>query len=425
MTNHAYTFQPDIIDLRKIDQIVSDVSRYVNRDQFIRESLDLMILWWTNPSKTMERTMDMWSDFTPAMKDNIREIAPEFYSQMDSVTQGKKNAKNTGHVHLLETSKEIQISRNFLKDEQFPTCKECITNNNPPLMSKLHTRFFPSKIVISFLANLVKDKIREENTRWVNYEEFRENVYQEVLEISKITKSYEEKNNIQRNKRISTGMPSFYEKTFLDKSEELKNLKKIESSKERFLDQFVGPTLRSWKHGDGTIGGILNDMGLVYFRKTDDGVLEITLSKLGQQFFLLENPILDNQDLSHSFSPEEKEFIQENVIPRFDLEKRIADSIMSHVNKLSKDEFLKTDKLDSIIDQVKSKWFSDKKSQSVADELKIPRVDMDFWQNIRISIMGRLSEINAVSWIIENGLSKYGESKSLKKPSKLEVSSRA
>lgn len=152
MTNHAYTFQPDIIDLRKIDQIVSDVNRYVTRDQFIRESLDLMILWWTNPSKTMERTADMWSDFTPTMKDNIREIAPEFYSQMDSVTQGKKNTKNTGHVHLLETSKEIQISRNFLKDEQFPTCKECITNNNPPLMSKLHTRFFSIKNCHQFFS---------------------------------------------------------------------------------------------------------------------------------------------------------------------------------------------------------------------------------------------------------------------------------
>jgi len=276
-------------------------------------------------------------------------------------------------------------------------------------MNKLHTRLFPSKIVISLLANLIRDRITEDNTSWIDYQEFRESVFQDVLEISKITKSFEEKNSILRNKRISTGLPIFHEKTFEDKAEELKNLNKIESSKERFLDQFVGPTLRSWKHGDGTIGGILNDMGLVYFRDADDGSLEITLSKLGQQFFILENPILDNQDFSHSISKKEKEFILENVIPRLDLEKRIVDAIMSKINKITKDEFLNTGDLDSVIDEIKSKWFSDKKNQDIAKESKIPRVDMTFWQNVRISTMGRLSEINAVSWEIEKGYSKYGK----------------
>ena len=276
-------------------------------------------------------------------------------------------------------------------------------------MNKLHTRLFPSKIVISLLANLIRDRIMEDNTSWINYQEFRENVFQDVLEISKVIKSFEEKENVVRNKRISTGLPIFHEKTFEDKAEELKNLNKIESSKERFLDQFVGPTLRSWKHGDGTIGGILNDMGLVYFRDADDGSLEITLSKLGQQFFILENPILDNQDFSHSISKKEKEFILENVIPRLDLEKRIVDAIMSKINKITKDEFLNTGDLDSVIDEIKSKWFSDKKNQDIAKESKIPRVDMTFWQNVRISTMGRLSEINAVSWEIEKGYSKYGK----------------
>ena len=409
MNKPSYSFQPDVIDLRKIDQIVADIDRYGNREQFIRESLDLMILWWTNPVKVQGKTLEMWGDFTTAMKENMKDIAPEFYNAMESANTGNKNSRSIGSSFLTELSKEIEISRNSLKEEKFPICKECITNNNPPLMNKLHTRLFPSKIVISLLANLIRDRITEDNTSWIDYQEFRESVFQDVLEISKITKSFEEKNSILRNKRISTGLPIFHEKTFEDKAEELKNLNKIESSKERFLDQFVGPTLRSWKHGDGTIGGILNDMGLVYFRDADDGSLEITLSKLGQQFFILENPILDNQDFSHSISKKEKEFILENVIPRLDLEKRIVDAIMSKINKITKDEFLNTGDLDSVIDEIKSKWFSDKKNQDIAKESKIPRVDMTFWQNVRISTMGRLSEINAVSWEIEKGYSKYGK----------------
>ena len=70
---------------------------------------------------------------------------------------------------------------------------------------------------------------------------------------------------------------------------------------------------------------------------------------------------------------------------------------------------MNTGDLDSVIDEIKSKWFSDKKNQDIAKESKIPRVDMTFWQNVRISTMGRLSEINAVSWEIEKGYSKYGK----------------
>ncbi len=421
MNKPSYSFQPDVIDLRKIDQIVADVDRYGNREQFIRESLDLMILWWTTPAKVQERTMEMWADFTIPMKENLKKMAPEFHKAMESATQGNQNSRSVGNSFLTELSKEIQISRNSLKEETFPTCKECITNNNPPLMDKLHTRFFPSKIVISLLANLIRDRITEENTRWVDYQEFRENVFQDVLEISKVTKSFEEKNSIFRNKRISTGLPIFHEKTFEDKAEELKNLNKIESSKERFLDQFVGPTLRSWKHGDGTIGGILNDMGLVYFRKTDNDSLEITLSKLGQRFFDIKNPILDGQDFSCSMSNKEKEFILEYVIPRLDLEKRIVDSILGQINKLAKDESLNTENVDSTIDMVKSKWFADKRNASIAEELKIPRADITFWQNVRISTMGRLSETGAVNWLIEKGFSKYVKPEILKNSKKDQI----
>ena len=141
---------------------------------------------------------------------------------MESANTGNKNSRSVGSSFLTELSKEIKVSRNSLKEEKFPICKECITNNNPPLMNKLHTRLFPSKIVISLLANLIRDRIMEDNTSWINYQEFRENVFQDVLEISKVIKSFEEKENVVRNKRISTGLPIFHEKTFEDKAEELK-----------------------------------------------------------------------------------------------------------------------------------------------------------------------------------------------------------
>ena len=407
MNKDGYSFEPDVIDLRKIDEIVKKIDRYGNRDQFIRESLDLMILWWTSPLSVQTRSVEMWKDYTNEMKDNIKEMAPDFYNNMEKANQGIQNSKKLGNDFLVELSEEIKKSKEFLTSERLPSVEKHIPNNNPPLMNKLYTRIFPSKLVLSILANTIKEEMEVNGNRWINYEEFRKNCFQEILETSKILKMYEDKEGIQRNKRISTGLPGFHGKTFEDKEEELKNLKKIESSKERFLEQFVGPTIRSWRQGDGVVGGILNDLGLVYFIENDNKTLDITLSKLGLEFFSYENPILDKQDFTHSISEKEKNFIQENLIPRFDLEKRIVDGVIKKIHKLTKDELLSTDDIDMIIDKVKSKWFSEKKNESVAEEMSVRRADVDYWQNIRISIMGRLAEIGTVEWIIKEKLSKY------------------
>jgi hypothetical protein len=407
MSKDGYKFEPDVIDLRQIDEIVKKIDRYGKRDEFIRESLELMILWWTSPMAVQKKSMEMWKDYTTEMKEEVKEMAPEFYERMEEANKGIQNNKKIGENFLSELKEDIKKSRKLLTSEDIPSVEEYIPNNNPPLMNKLHTRIFPSKLVLSILANTIKEKIETEGSRWINYEEFRTNCFQQILEVSKILKMYEgEGKGRQRNERVSTGLPSFHEKTFENKDEELNNLNKIKSSKERFLEQFVGPTIRSWKQG-GVIGGILNDLGLVYFVKNENGTLDITLSKLGLEFFKKENPILDEQDFTYSISKKERDFIQDNLIPRFDLEKRIVDGIMNKINKLSKDKLLSTDDIDTIVDAIQAKWFTEKKNENVGKEMNIKRGDEKYWQNIRIAIMGRLSEIGAVEWIIKEKLSKY------------------
>jgi hypothetical protein len=63
--------------------------------------------------------------------------------------------------------------------------------------------------------------------------------------------------------------------------------------------------------------------------------------------------------------------------------------------------------IDDVIDTVKTKWCNIKSNVSVLKDYKIEQVDSDYWKNVRMSTMGRLSEIGAVNWIIESGLSKY------------------
>ena len=402
MAKAKFVFSPDVIDLKEIDNIVEDIDRYGSRDEFLRESIDLMIMWWRHPENIMAKSKELWPDYTSEMKRQIKDMNPDFYNAMENNPEEKDSSSKS---YLEVFSEKIQKNRNFFKGKKAPICKECIPSSNPPLMNKLQTRFFPSKLVTCLLAKAIVENIEKNNDEWIDYESFRKNSFEEILEISKIIKHYEEENKIPRSKRISTGFPVFHEKTFEDREEEFKNILRIKASKERFLEQFVGPTVRAFKQSiSGTISGILNDMGLVQIRKTDDDSLEITLSKNGMEFLKLPNPIIDNQDLSHSIDNDEKEFILENVIPKFDLEKLIIDAILNSVTKKGE---LNVKDIDDVIDTVKTKWCNIKSNVSVLKDYKIERVDSDYWKNVRMSTMGRLSEIGAVNWIIESGLSKY------------------
>ena len=153
MEKETFVFTPDVKDVREIDKIVQEIDRYGSREEFLRESIDMMITWWRNPLDMTKKSAELWSDYTPEMKRQIEKMAPEFYKQMESPA-GADNNKS----HLEIFAEKVQKSRNFLKSRKVPISKECISSSNPPLMNKLHTRFFPSKIVTCLLAKAVVEK---------------------------------------------------------------------------------------------------------------------------------------------------------------------------------------------------------------------------------------------------------------------------
>ena len=86
------------------------------------------------------------------------------------------------------------------------------------------------------------------NSEWIDYESFRKNSFDEVLGDYKNFKTIRgRKQGSPEVKESQQVFQSFHEKTFEDKEEELKNNIKIKASKERFLEQFVGPTFRAFQ----------------------------------------------------------------------------------------------------------------------------------------------------------------------------------
>jgi Arc/MetJ-type ribon-helix-helix transcriptional regulator len=43
MNKEKFSFTPDVKDVREIDKIVQEIDRYGSREEFLRESIDMMI----------------------------------------------------------------------------------------------------------------------------------------------------------------------------------------------------------------------------------------------------------------------------------------------------------------------------------------------------------------------------------------------
>ena len=158
---------------------------------------------------------------------------------------------------------------------------------------------------------------------------------------------------------------------------------KSEASKERFLEYFVGISIKQWnrKHHDKTkFNGALNSMGLVHITNSEDK-LKITLSNIGAEFYNIDNDILYNfqENVSNMttlkpVNDEESEFIMKKIIIKFSQEKTFADCIKKELVKAGDYVFGK--KLDEVC-------FKGDKGQ-------------------RQATMGRLAEMDLVDWRISS-----------------------
>jgi hypothetical protein len=145
---------------------------------------------------------------------------------------------------------------------------------------------------------------------------------------------------------------------------------KLLRGRTRFMDQIVGKYVPK----DQTFSGACFDLGLTGM-KQNNSVSYVTLTELGRDLVLLENPILDNDSLDSAFSDREVEFIFHRIYGRFPLETKIVKKII---------ERLKADVLTA--SQIDELFGNEKK---------------DFLTEERIATMGRLSELQIVDWEID------------------------
>lgn len=237
-----------------------------------------------------------------------------------------------------------------------------------------YNRFFPIKLVTQNLAKMIV----VDQKPWIELAEIQTAAFDFAEKLATKLKEVEISEKIPRNKKISTGLPaSKLELIALRGMARRKKEDKLQRGRTRFMDQIVG----KYNMKDKRFSGACFDLGLMAIKYVD-GKCYVSLTELGKEFALFENPILNKNSFESAFSDEEVSFIFRKIYPKFRIEKKIVNQLI---------EWLKHESLTS--SQI-NELFKKEKRQYFLEE--------------RIATMGRLSELQIVNWEIESdGKSKY------------------
>ena len=163
-------------------------------------------------------------------------------------------------------------------------------------------------------------------------------------------------------------------------------------------------------------------MGLVHIREKN-GKLQITLSKDGFEFYNYKNPIIDEITvdkktnkivfglnakgiIENTFSKEEKKFVNEKIISKFELEKKVVKTILDFIKK--EKSKVNTKQIDAKIKEVAGEWEKKHPKLCIGPSACTSTEKIALW---RMATMGRLAEIGEVEWDIVDRQSFYSINK--------------
>jgi Arc/MetJ-type ribon-helix-helix transcriptional regulator len=405
------------IHARRMRELIES-KKYKSPEDFLKNAIEILLTWESeHPEEVMElmkSLMPFSSEQEGFMKMSMKpdEIQKQFGSlEIDSdkfeVDLQKKLAINDDdHLKLRDN---FQHTKNYIKELKIIEPENIIPYDGFPLLSGFYSRFLPVKIVLTVLGHLL-ERTKESKVELKN---LRVQSYDIAEEIAETLSKYERENDIPRNLKKSTGLPK--------KGTAVQDNEKITMAQKRFKDQFVGKVRKSRNTKKDHFEGALSALGLVYVFEENNEIF-VSLTKLGKDFFLLDNSIIEGEYKKNTFSKLESNFILEKLIPQRELEQKFVDTAISVVKQfqkgstiprtLKKDYEKITYALDDEIKKIAIEYIKNNpkvlelynlnnlESNSETAQRKITQ-----W---RLATMGRLAELKIVDWNInDKGDSEY------------------
>jgi len=288
------------------------------------------------------------------------------------VGQLRMESKGDSQKLTFPTANQFVLWRKQLQDLQVESTK--IQPRTSDLIWYFYNRFFPVKLVIHVLAQIIA--IQHKN--WIELADLQVQAFEFAEGVATKLKNFEISAKMARNKKLSTGLPaSRMELIGFRGTSKRKKEEKLIRGRTRFMDQIVGKYVPK----NRMFSGACFDLGLIGVQQRDESSY-VSLSELGKEFALLENPILDKDLFEAAFSDKEVYFIFHKIYSRFKLEEKIVKNIIEWLKK----ESLTSSQIDELFKREHSEYISEQ----------------------RIATMGRLSELQIVNWEIDReGKSQY------------------
>jgi hypothetical protein len=401
-------------DMKKIAELVKK-QRFRNPEAFLDRAIQILLTWELDPTSSMDimKGYPQTDKQKAMMQTNLKKDVYEEYVggevkpsiNEDSRLKERRESKND-HLELINN---LEDTRTYIRNFKITTPRDSIVPfDNYPILFRFYSRFAPAKIVLAVLADLLR---RNPSLTKINLKALRADALDIAAEFNDEIIEFETKNAIKRVKKVSTGFPKLS-----------RNIEDDISVQKRFRDQYIGKTRKDRKDKQLYFEGILAALGFAALSK--EGKEEfISLTKRGKEFYLLDNPIL-NEDYSQGLSKDEREYIIGKIIPEIKLESLFHKVALETVQKYQFDPTLQQAPMAKVLDQEIirannefivsnqeiSKRFEFEPIKYETDEETgkkiLDKTDAKYIEGWRVATMGRLSELKQVEWKIEEDTGK-------------------
>jgi hypothetical protein len=398
-------------DSLKILQLVKS-QRFRNPEAFIDRAIQILLTWELDPRSSL----DIMKGYpqTEEQKEILKALLqPEVYQNnfpieatVQDIDEEKrikaKNESKDDYSKLIENltkTKEYIKGLKIAKEE-----KSIIGYDHYPILFRFYSRFAPAKIVLCVLADLLR---QNPSTNKINLKILRADALDIASELANKIIEFEEVNSIKRTRKVSTGFPK------------IKN--SIEENipvQKRFRDQYVGKIRRDRKDKKHYFDGILSALGLATVTKEGKETY-ISMTEIGKEFYLLDNPILDG-DYVQGLSKDEADFIIEKIIPKLKLEKLFYDTALDVIQKYYSDPLLQQEPITRIVDQEIVRTYNQYVEKNSEESIRfgftpieykldvktgqktLDKISEKYIEGWRVATMSRLVELKRIEWNIDS-----------------------
>jgi hypothetical protein len=397
----------------KIKELVI-AEKYRNEDEFIDTAIKMMLTWESETPEDVIKIMQSMMPFTDEQNKFMNGFLDKKQKEMhfgkgeqekaDEEYEKQKALEISDHDHV-RVAKNIDETLKYISKLEIKKPKCVYEYDGYPILFRFYSRFFPVKIVISVLSNMLYEK----SLTKVKYTDFRAAAYDISEEISNHLTEIEKTNETPRNKKRSTGLPK--------KGKDKEDIAKIAQSQKRYKDQYIGKLRKDRESKKEFAEGAPIALGLIYLFE-EDGELFVSFTEKGRQFALIHNPIISGNYEENALTKDgtltqkESDFILEELIPDLKLEKLFIDAALKVIKNPPKnskitdsldEEFLNTFKKFKAKNPKTVKDYELNNLKTLAEEATKKRI-----VGWRVATMGRISELSIVNWKInKNGESEY------------------